>query len=43
MSSNCTPITTPITPEILFGALELERTEAGLLPHRLPRRPTQER
>jgi hypothetical protein len=29
-------ITTPITAGILRGALDLERTERGLLPHRLP-------
>lgn len=29
-------ITTPITAELVRGALELERTNAGLLPHRLP-------
>ena len=29
-------ITTPITAEILRGALDLESTEHGLLPHRLP-------
>ncbi|MCM2580280.1 GDSL-type esterase/lipase family protein [Streptomyces meridianus] len=28
--------TTPITAELLFGALELERTAHGVLPHRLP-------
>ncbi|MYT31357.1 MULTISPECIES: GDSL-type esterase/lipase family protein [unclassified Streptomyces] len=31
-----TPLTTPITADILRGALDLERTEHGLLPHRLP-------
>ncbi|MFF2810389.1 GDSL-type esterase/lipase family protein [Streptomyces sp. NPDC058000] len=31
-------ITTPLTAEILRGALELERTERGVLPHRLPAR-----
>jgi hypothetical protein len=31
-------ITTPITGDILRGALELERTEHGILPHRLPAR-----
>jgi len=30
--------TTPITPDLLRGALDLERTERGLLPHRLPAR-----
>jgi hypothetical protein len=30
--------TTPITPDLLRGALDLERTEYGLLPHRLPPR-----
>ncbi|MGW7069055.1 GDSL-type esterase/lipase family protein [Streptomyces sp. NPDC054855] len=29
-------ITTPITADILRGALDLERTEHGVLPHRLP-------
>ncbi|MEU9177018.1 SGNH/GDSL hydrolase family protein [Streptomyces sp. NPDC048550] len=29
---------TPITPELLRGALDLERTEHGVLPHRLPAR-----
>jgi lysophospholipase L1-like esterase len=29
-------ITTPITADLLRGALDLERTEHGLLPHRLP-------
>ncbi|WP_435745817.1 GDSL-type esterase/lipase family protein [Nocardioides sp. SYSU DS0663] len=28
--------TTPITPQLVWGALELERTERGWLPHRLP-------
>ncbi|WP_433788214.1 GDSL-type esterase/lipase family protein [Actinomycetospora sp. CA-101289] len=31
-------VTTPITPELVRGALELERTELGLAPHRLPAR-----
>jgi len=31
-------ITTPLTAELVRGALELERTEHGLLPHRLPAR-----
>ncbi|MEE1928536.1 GDSL-type esterase/lipase family protein [Streptomyces sp. TRM 70351] len=30
--------TTPLTPELLRGALDLERTRHGLLPHRLPAR-----
>lgn len=29
-------ITTPVTDGLLRGALDLERTQAGLLPHRLP-------
>ncbi|MEV7865803.1 GDSL-type esterase/lipase family protein [Streptomyces sp. NPDC088124] len=29
-------ITTPVTAELLRGALEVERTEHGVLPHRLP-------
>ncbi|MDT0442085.1 GDSL-type esterase/lipase family protein [Streptomyces johnsoniae] len=31
-------ITTPVTAELLRGALEVERTERGVLPHRLPAR-----
>lgn len=31
-------ITTPITTDLLRGALDLERTEHGVLPHRLPAR-----
>ncbi|TYB69100.1 lipase [Nonomuraea sp. PA05] len=31
-------ITTPITTALVRGALDLERTERGLLPHRLPAR-----
>ncbi|UQU67132.1 GDSL-type esterase/lipase family protein [Couchioplanes caeruleus] len=31
-------ITTPVTPDLLRGALESETTEHGLLPHRLPAR-----
>ena len=31
-------ITTPITADLLRGALDLERTEHGVLPHRLPAR-----
>lgn len=31
-------ITTPVTMGLLRGALDLERTEHGLLPHRLPGR-----
>lgn len=27
---------TPVSPDLIHGAVELERTEAGLLPHRLP-------
>lgn len=38
MSINPSLIATPITSGILFGALELGRTDAGLLPHRLPSR-----
>ncbi|MEW2133054.1 GDSL-type esterase/lipase family protein [Streptomyces sp. NPDC005435] len=30
--------TTPLTEDLVRGALELERTERGLLPHRLPAR-----
>ncbi|MEU0007319.1 SGNH/GDSL hydrolase family protein [Streptomyces sp. NPDC006314] len=30
--------TTPLTPELIRGALDLERTAHGLLPHRLPAR-----
>jgi hypothetical protein len=31
-------ISTPVTDDLLRGALELERTEHGVLPHRLPAR-----
>ncbi|MCQ4212012.1 GDSL-type esterase/lipase family protein [Streptomyces longispororuber] len=31
-------ITTPLTEDLLRGALDVERTEHGLLPHRLPAR-----
>ncbi|WP_030946431.1 GDSL-type esterase/lipase family protein [Streptomyces sp. NRRL S-646] len=31
-------ITTPVTAELLRGALDVERTERGVLPHRLPAR-----
>src|SRR4051812_5245900 len=33
-----TELTTPITTELLRGALDVERTAHGLLPHRLPAR-----
>ncbi|MFJ5518706.1 GDSL-type esterase/lipase family protein [Streptomyces griseoluteus] len=36
MSTDCT--STPLTADLVRGALELERTERGLLPHRLPAR-----
>ncbi|THA67099.1 lipase [Streptomyces sp. A0958] len=32
------PITTPVTTGLLRGALDVERTDIGLLPHRLPAR-----
>ncbi|MFE5869084.1 GDSL-type esterase/lipase family protein [Streptomyces roseifaciens] len=32
------PITTPVTADLLRGALDLEYTEHGVLPHRLPAR-----
>lgn len=39
MNSDMTEwITTPIEPGLLRGALEVERTERGLVPHRLPAR-----
>ncbi|MGN9790037.1 GDSL-type esterase/lipase family protein [Streptomyces sp. OZ13] len=31
-------VTTPLTADLVRGALDLERTEQGLLPHRLPAR-----
>ncbi|MEV8210187.1 hypothetical protein AB0P40_34475, partial [Streptomyces sp. NPDC079189] len=34
--------TTPITAGLLRGALDLERTERGVLPHRLPARARQQ-
>ncbi|MFJ3692497.1 GDSL-type esterase/lipase family protein [Streptomyces sp. NPDC090052] len=36
--SDTAPISTPITADLMKGALDLERTEHGLLPHRLPAR-----
>ena len=39
--SSGTPVdrtVTPVTPDLLRGALDVERTEHGLLPHRLPAR-----
>lgn len=36
MSTFPLPLYTPITPEFIHGAVELERTHVGLLPHRLP-------
>ncbi|MFI6039846.1 GDSL-type esterase/lipase family protein [Streptomyces sp. NPDC051315] len=36
MPSEATWITTPLTAGLLRGALEIERTEHGILPHRLP-------
>ncbi|MDF2711593.1 MAG: hypothetical protein K0R62_7245 [Nonomuraea muscovyensis] len=36
MHTEDTWITTPVTAELLRGALDLERTEHGVLPHRLP-------
>ncbi|MGW1182301.1 GDSL-type esterase/lipase family protein [Streptomyces drozdowiczii] len=30
------PYTTPVTTDLLRGALDVERTDVGLLPHRLP-------
>jgi hypothetical protein len=38
MHPNGNWITTPVTAELLRGALEVERTEHGVLPHRLPAR-----
>jgi hypothetical protein len=38
MDTNQNRITTPITTDLVRGALELERTEHGVLPHRLPAR-----
>ncbi|MFJ5272867.1 GDSL-type esterase/lipase family protein [Streptomyces sp. NPDC088358] len=38
MSNGNALITTPLTADLLRGALELERTEHGVLPHRLPAR-----
>lgn len=32
------PVTTPVTTALLRGALDVERTDVGLLPHRLPGR-----
>ncbi|NHD15631.1 MULTISPECIES: GDSL-type esterase/lipase family protein [unclassified Actinopolyspora] len=37
-STDADRISTPITADLLRGALDLERTEHGVLPHRLPAR-----
>ncbi|MGW5176924.1 GDSL-type esterase/lipase family protein [Streptomyces sp. NPDC004082] len=37
-ASAIAPITTPVTDDLVRGALDLERTEHGVLPHRLPAR-----
>ncbi|MFJ2194055.1 SGNH/GDSL hydrolase family protein [Kitasatospora sp. NPDC087861] len=37
-SSTALPITTPVTEALLHGHLDVEHTERGLLPHRLPAR-----
>ncbi|MEU1620957.1 GDSL-type esterase/lipase family protein [Streptomyces sp. NPDC005722] len=36
MNTHTNLITTPVTEELLRGALDVERTRHGLLPHRLP-------
>ncbi|WP_394428784.1 GDSL-type esterase/lipase family protein [Streptomyces sp. SGAir0957] len=36
MSTDTPWVTTPLTPALVHGAIDLERTERGLLPHRLP-------
>ncbi|MFI0235831.1 GDSL-type esterase/lipase family protein [Streptomyces sp. NPDC016845] len=36
MSTGTPWVTTPLTAGLLHGALDIERTERGLLPHRLP-------
>ncbi|PZG16396.1 GDSL-type esterase/lipase family protein [Nonomuraea aridisoli] len=38
MASHRQPITTPVTADLLRGAIDVERTAHGLLPHRLPAR-----
>ncbi|WP_405697057.1 GDSL-type esterase/lipase family protein [Streptomyces sp. NBC_01185] len=38
MSPHSQLMTTPLTEDLVRGALDLERTEHGLLPHRLPAR-----
>lgn len=38
MTRSTDPTVTPITQDLLRGAAELERTEHGILPHRLPAR-----
>lgn len=38
MDTNHNLLTAPLTADILRGALDLERTEHGVLPHRLPAR-----
>ena len=36
MSTLCSQIHTPISPAFLLGAVEIEQTPRGLMPHRLP-------
>lgn len=36
MPTDSLPISLPITPDLIHGAVEIEPTEAGLLPQRLP-------
>ncbi len=36
MQGEALPVNTPLTDDLILGAVEIERTTAGLLPHRLP-------
>lgn len=36
MHATTLPVCTPLTPAFIHGAVEIEQTPAGLLPHRLP-------
>lgn len=36
MQGTSLPVSTPLTSDFIHGAVEIERTQAGLMPHRLP-------
>ena len=36
MDTTSLPVSTPLTPDFIHGAVDIEQTPMGLLPHRLP-------